>query len=308
MTPAVDRLQRQVGLRALQGFAEIMRTGSATAAGRVVGLSQSAVSRLILQLEADIGFELFYRDKGRLIPTKEGTALYEEVELALAGVARVHGLIRDIANNATGELRLIAPPSFAEGVLPGVIAAFSARYPGVRVAVDSRSIATTKTMLVTRVADCAFMRLPIDRDDLIAETVVSSDSVCVLREDHPLAAAETITAEMLKGVPIIMLGAGVIYGQQIEGLFRERGVRPTVVAECHTTGAACALASHGIGITIVNELLSRAHIRTPLVSRRFEPALAHDYAIVMSAKTRPSRLMEAFKLTVHDYFASGSPA
>src|SRR5690242_16206591 len=103
-------------LRALETFAEIVRSGSATAAGRNLGMAQPAVSRLLAQLEAEVGFELFYRDRGRLVPTKDALTLAEEVGLALTGFARIDSLIRDIAASATGELRVVAPPSFSEGI------------------------------------------------------------------------------------------------------------------------------------------------------------------------------------------------
>ena len=308
MTEAPARLPRGVGLTALTAFSEIMRTGSGTAAGRVLGLSQPAISRMIARMERDIGFELFYRDKGRLVPTKDGLALADEVELALAGIARVHGLVRDISTHSVGEIRMIAPPSFASGVLPGLVAAFMKRFPRVRVSIDSRSIPTTKTMLATRVVDCAFMRLPIDSDDLIAETMIRSGSVCVLRQDHPLAGLPTLGPAQIADAPVVTLGTATVMGRQIEQLFREQGRRQNIVAECHTTSAACALAGHGIGIAILNELLARPYARAPLVTRPFLPNLLHEYAFVVSAQTRLPRLLQEFREEARLFFGAGSGA
>jgi DNA-binding transcriptional LysR family regulator len=288
-------------------FSEIMRTGSATAAGRVLGLTQPAVSRLLARMEQDIGFELFYRDKGRLVPTKDALALADEVELALAGVARVQAVVRDISTHAVGEIRMIAPPSFASGVLPGLIARFMQRFPSVRVSIDSRSIATTKTMLATRVVDCAFMRLPIDRDDLLSETVVSSGTICVLHRDHPLAAFPTLDAATIADAPLVSLGTDSQIGRQIDERFRDVGYRRNIAVECHTTSAACALAGHGIGIAIVNELLARPYVQAPLVVRPFRPDLTHDYALVVSAHSQISRLLEAFRNEARDHFARIAP-
>jgi hypothetical protein len=124
------QLTDQINLRALRGFHAIVSTGSVTEAARRMGLSQPAVSRLLAQLEQQIGFELFFRDHGRLVPTQDGLLLYEEVDLSLGSVERVFSLIRDIADYRVGQLKVVAPPSFSEGVLPdrgGVPAAFSAR-------------------------------------------------------------------------------------------------------------------------------------------------------------------------------------
>ena len=297
-------LGRRSGLPALRAFAEIMRTGSATAAGRAIGLSQPAVSRLIAQMEEQIGFELFYRDKGRLVPTKDGSMLIDEVELALAGLSRVDALIRDISTHATGEIRIIAPPSFAEGLLPGLVASFLERFPRIRVSIDSRSVATTKTMLVTRVVDCAFMRLPLNRDDLIAETVMRCGSVCVLREDHPLAALPSLDPVAIGDTPIVTLGSGSVLGREIDQLFREHHRRQNVIVECHTTSAACAMARNGIGIAIANEVLARAYVQPPLTTRPLVPGMRHEYAFVVSRQTRMSRLLEEFRDETLRYFAA----
>jgi DNA-binding transcriptional LysR family regulator len=304
--PPAASLPRRLGLTALTAFSEIMRTGSATGAARVLGLSQPAISRLIARMESDIGFELFYRDKGRLVPTQDGLMLADEIELALAGVARVQGLVRDISTHSVGEIRLIAPPSFASGILPGLIAAFMQRHPRVRFSIDSRSIQTTKTMLATRVVDCAFMHLPLDRDDLLAETMVSSGSVCVLHEDNPLAALPVLDPASIGDAPIVTLGTASVFFQHIDQAFREQGLRQNIAVGCHTTSAACGLAGTGIGIAILNELLVRPYVRPPLVARPFVPNFTHDYAFVVSAQTKLPRLIEEFRDEARRYFGAES--
>src|SRR3546814_7138004 len=83
-------------LKALEAFREIIRLGSATAAGRSLSLSQPAVSRLLGQFETELGFKLFHRSKGRLLPTSQALLLFEEVDLALQGVERISALAGDI--------------------------------------------------------------------------------------------------------------------------------------------------------------------------------------------------------------------
>lgn len=284
-----------LGVRALTTLAEVIRTSSATEAGRNLGMTQPAVSRIIAQIEASVGFELFYRDRGRLVPTKDGLMLAAEVDLALAGLARVDSLISDIAASSVGELRVVAPPSFAEGLLPEIVASFLAKFPGVRFSLDSRTTETAKAMIATRVVDCGFMKMPIDDVDLLCEPLVANGSVCALLETHPLAAQAVLTPELLRGQPLILLGSGRQWRSQVDQAFAEFNLRPTVAIETHTHGSACALAARGVGIAIVNELLSRSYLRSPLVVRRFEPDIRHEYAFVTSALSKASRLATAFR-------------
>jgi DNA-binding transcriptional LysR family regulator len=295
MKPPARAPVARLGVRALSTFAEVMRTLSATAAGRNLGMTQPAVSRILAQIEAGVGFELFYRDRGRLVPTKDGLALAGEVELALAGLRRVDSLIADIAASTVGELRVVAPPSFAEGLLPDIVASFLVRHPGIRFNLDSRSIDTAKAMIATRVADCGFMKMPVDDKDLVCEPLVSSGSVCVMLADHPLARHDVITPDLLKGEPLILLGSGRQWRAQVDQVFAQYQLRPRVAIETHTHGSACALAARGVGIAIVNELLARSYVRDSLVARPFNPPITHEYAFVTSALSQSSNLTRAFR-------------
>ncbi|MCW6530153.1 LysR substrate-binding domain-containing protein [Sphingomonas sp. MMSM20] len=283
-----------LGVRALETLSEVMRTGSATAAAANLGMTQPGVSRTLAQLERTIGFELFYRDRGKLVPTKDGRLLAEEVEFALAGLQRVANLADDIANSAAGELSVVAPPSFAEGVLPAIVASFLQKHPGVRFNLDSRSLETSRMMIATRVVDCGFMKMPIAGDDLHCEPLVSSGSACVLPARHPLAAHEVLTPDLLRAAPLILLGSGRQWRIQVDQAFAGYRLRPTVAIETHTHGSACALAARGVGIAIVNRLLARAYLRDDLVMRSFAPPIVHQYASVTSINLHGSRLVSAF--------------
>lgn len=286
------------GLRALRAFHAIVKTGSVTAAATEMGLTQPAVSRLLAQFEQTIGFDLFYRDKGRLVPTPDGLLLFDEVDLALGNVERVRALVRDIADFRVGQLRLVAPPSFAEGVLPDIIDRFLTRFPKVHLTIDSRSVETAKTLIATRAVDGGFLKLPLDRPDLTSVPVISSGTVCVLPADHPLAGRAWLDPKTLKGVPLVLLGLGRLSRAHIDAAFARAGVRPEVRVETHTIGSACALAARGIGISIVNEMLARSYLGDRLVVRPFRPDLRHEYAFVTSSLVTPSRLAQEFLLEV----------
>ena len=76
-------------LHALRAFVAIVRHGTVTAAGRELGLTQPATSRLLAKIERQIGFALFHRDRGRLTPTADALLLFEEAEVARSEERRV---------------------------------------------------------------------------------------------------------------------------------------------------------------------------------------------------------------------------
>ncbi len=286
--------RRPIRLRAMRTFQAILQLGSVTAGARALGLTQPAASRMLAQLEQDLGFELFYRDRGRLIPTQDGLLLYEEVERALDNVDRVQELARDISDFRVGHLRLVAPPSFLEAVLPDVIADFLDRYPRVHLSIDSHGVETAKSMIASRAVDAGFVKLPLNRDDLDSRTVLVSQTACVLPADHPLAVLPEIKAQDLKNTPLVMLGQGRRFRSQVEAAFAEAGVIPRICVETHTVASSCALAARGVGVAIVNERLAKAYVRDQTVLRRFNPDILHEYAFVVSSSVKPSRLAEEF--------------
>lgn len=286
--------RQTIRLRAMRIFHAIVRLGSVTGAARAHGLSQPAASRLLAQLERDVGFELFHRDRGRLLLTADGLLLHQEVERALDNVDRVQSLARDISDFSVGHLRLVAPPSFLEAILPDMIGRFLEQYPQVHLSIDSHGVEVAKAMIASRAVNAGFVKLPHNREDLRTETVLVSESACVLPRDHPLAARETVSAADMRGLPLILLGQGQRFRAQVEAAFAEVGVVPRVKVETHTVASACALASRGVGIAIVNERLARAYVREGAVLRRFTPGIRHEYGFATSAASGPDRLAEAF--------------
>jgi DNA-binding transcriptional LysR family regulator len=289
----MKRAQRP-DLRTLRAFVAIVRHGTVTAAGRELGLTQPATSRLLAKLERQVGFALFHRDRGRLTPTADALLLFEEAELALGSIAHLHDLAEDIARLRVGRLRLVAPPSFSEGVLPEIVAGFLERFPDVRLSIDSRSVETAKALIASRVVDAGFVKTPVDREDLAVVPLISSDTVCVLAKDHRLAREPFLDPDRLRGEPLILLGYGGRSRARIEAAFSDAGVVPNVRIETHTIGSACGLAAKYIGIGIVNALLARSYLRDGLIALPFRPSLRHEYAFVTAAAPGPTRLAREF--------------
>jgi DNA-binding transcriptional LysR family regulator len=296
-------VKREPEVKALRSFHAIVRTGSVTAAAREMGLTQPSVSRILAQLEADLGFELFYRDRGRLVPSADGLQLFKEVDLALRQMDRIAMAVSDIATLRTGELKIVAPPSFSEGVLPDIVTDFLAEHPLVRLTIDSRSVETAKSLIATRAVDLGFVKLPVDRPDLRLTRIMTSRIVCVMSSAHRLAPRRELGPAPLKDEPLILLGLGRASRTQIEAAFVEAGVTPLVRVETHTIASACALAARGVGIALVNERLARPYLRVnELEARSFKPKLVQEYAAATSALTDPSRLAATFLDHARRYF------
>lgn len=297
-----------MNLKSLECFRAIMQTGSATAAARQLDLTQPGVSRLLKILEDEVGGELFYREKGRLIPTQEAQLLIPEVEIALQSVEHVTELARNLHNANYGELKIVAPPSFSEGLLSSVVSSFIRMYPQVSVSLDSHGVETSMKMIALRAVDCGFAKLPIEYPGLVAEPLLEAGTVCVLPVGHPLSKLQEVSVQDLYQQPLILLGKGRSFRRDIEQAFAQQNIPMQIRVETHTVGSACALVRGDIGIAIVNEMLARQYAGDALVLLPFRPDIRHQYAFVTSNHAPMARITRQFLSHCHKLFHMQSPS
>ncbi|MGB3314617.1 MAG: LysR family transcriptional regulator [Albidovulum sp.] len=120
----------------LAAFESVVRTGSTLAAARDLDLTQGAVSRLIQNLEAQLGVTLFLRERRRLIPTDHALAYARDVVKALDLISR--GSMRVRSNTGGGTLSLAILPTFGTRWLAPRLPRFLADHPGITINLGTR--------------------------------------------------------------------------------------------------------------------------------------------------------------------------
>ena len=86
----------RLNMRQIEAFRAVYQTGGMTSAGQMMNITQPAVSRLIRDLEAEIGLALFVREGTTIAPTPDAASLYEEVERSFHGLDQVALFARDL--------------------------------------------------------------------------------------------------------------------------------------------------------------------------------------------------------------------
>ncbi|HEU5327875.1 MAG TPA: LysR family transcriptional regulator, partial [Thermomicrobiales bacterium] len=117
-------------LRQLRYFVAVARRRHYTAAAEEIGVAQPALSQQIKLLERELGLDLFDRTGRRVRLTAAGEALLVRAERILADVASAEQEMAEFAGLARGRVIVGTLPSLAERQLPGLLAGFHARHPG----------------------------------------------------------------------------------------------------------------------------------------------------------------------------------
>lgn len=290
-------------LRLLETLHILLERGTTLAAAEELGVSQSAVSRRLSQLEGELGLTLFVRDKGRLVPTRESLALRGQVRALVEQGGRLTQRVADMRRGELSETLGVAfPASLTLSIVPSIIADFVEDHPGSRIELHTGAYDTIERMLLDGRAEIGFVRIPTHNPELDTTPLIEARTVCVIPEDHPLAARDLVSIHDLHREPLILLGRQRIARREIDEAFFEAGVWPRVRVEAHSVQSACALAAQGLGVTLVNELMAKDYARMPIVVRPLKEHLVHRFVFATNGRISQSIVGRAFVAAATRYF------
>ncbi len=237
----------------MEVFRAVMLTGSINGASKMLFISQPAVSRIVSHTEQTLGYPLFHRTKGKLVPTPEGEALFREVDDFYQHAMRVSDFAADLAQGPTGTLNVSSSPCLSYRIVPKAIAQFVDRYPRIRVNYHTSLMHTMAAEVLSNKVDLVVSVLPLEHPHLKVQTLARGRMVCVLPEGHELAGAESITFSDLARGPLITLTPSIQFGKIVESAFTEAGFTPAPRIHVLQTEIACSLVRAGAGLAIVDE-------------------------------------------------------
>ena len=281
-----------ISLRHLEILRALVETGKTTAAAQRLGTSQSAISRGIAQLEGELGRLLFDRQGGRLVPTAEAFALYEQVRPVFTVLARIGEDSSPLPSG--GILRLAAPPTLAHCFMPARIASFIGQNPSIEISFD----VTSSDSLITNVAE---ERVDLGLTDTIpthagvrSELLLATDAVCILPARHPLAIRDWIEPQDLADEAFIALTRRHSGRFAIDQVFDDAGVAPRTIIETATAVSAGEFVREGLGVTLLNPFPIAAQLGASVAVRPFRPRIPYRTSFLMASRAPVSAATAAF--------------
>lgn len=268
----------------------LMEAGTTTGAAQRLGLSQSAISRSIANLESRTGRILFERDGGRLRPTDEAVRFNRRLDPLFEALGRIDGP----AEPAVETLRLVAPPSYAHRYLVSVVASFLRANPGFYVSLEvGPSDEVIRGILENRF-DLGLTGVELSRAGVKLMPFRRAPAVCAMPNGHRLAARAEVLPADLDGEPLITLTHRHARRGQMERILLEAGARPKLVAEVGTSFAAIDMAGEGLGVAVANPFPAAIYRMSDLVFRPFTSPISYRSYFVVSDDRPLPRIARAF--------------
>lgn len=279
-----------------------MVCGTVTGAAELLHLSQPTISGTIANLEHQLGFDLFIRDKGRLTPTPEANNFYVAALQTLDSMDRTVEVAQEIRDGQAGHLTIATYPGIALHFMPRLLGEFLDGRAGVRVKLLSRSSSVIRGWFPAHRFDLGVSELPVDNTALDVETF-SFECVCVMNPQHALAREPFLTPTILDGVPFVALFREHATYHQLAVTFSEAKANWNVTLETEYFETACASAAAGVGIALIDPITALSRPEGEIAVRRFKPTIRYEIGILVPRDQPPSRLTLQFMGLLRDRLA-----
>jgi DNA-binding transcriptional LysR family regulator len=273
----------QLRPRQIEIFRAVMRTGGASAAARVLGLSQPLVSQQLGNLETTIGVPLFERNRGRLVPTRDGIAFHNEVERHYLSMEQLARKAMSLRAGNEGKLMVGCLPGLGFTLLPHAIKRFRDAYPNVFVSLQTVSSGVIKDRVASGEWDIGFAASEIDTAGVVHSVFSRVPGVVVIPRGHPLAAdTGPLTLAQLAGHPLVVLNPEDVTRQQLQSALETEKVSLHIVAETPYGAGVWALVAAGVGVGITNPLSIPEQCPDGLVLRPLDTKVEFSSLVLFS--------------------------
>lgn len=292
----------RMNFKQVEAFRAVMMTRSMTTAAGLLHTSQPNVSRWIALLEKTVGFTLFQRVGTRLLPTPEAEAFFTDVERAFLGLDALGDSANSIRRRGTGLLRVAAVGSITQCVLPEAVRMLRQKYSDIPVVVNTGGSDTVAKWMATGFCDIGFCSIPADIPGLHYERINTAYGVGIVGNTHRLAGRKVLKPADFDDENFISLPTGSFNRAAIDHHFPDDSRVLSIETAYATT--ICTMVGRGLGISIVNPMVSRA-LRLPGVREiPFSEKVAFHSYTVTSDQFPVSLLARQMASCVQDVFTT----
>jgi DNA-binding transcriptional LysR family regulator len=282
-----------VNLKRLQAFRAVFEAASVTRAAERLHTTQPAVSRLIGDLEAELGLALFVRQKRRLAPTAEGRAFYHEAEKGAGGSGSDcrHRARHPHPPGSPSASRGADAHGFRHTACGG--RRFSSRSSTCARVVGIKDIRDIADWVANGPFDIGVTALPFEDARVECEPLATVPAVLVMPARHRLAAKRVVHANDLRGESLI-LPLGNPVRAQVCAPLEAAGLKIESMIDASSALLVCQLVAQGLGVGVLDPFTFKLASGLVIVSRPLRPAPEFLFGLFFPRHRPRSALVKAF--------------
>ena len=237
----------------------VRRDLNLTETAKALFTSQPGISKAILELEAELGIDIFARHGKRLRRvTAPGQEVLKSIEVILREVSNLKRIGEEFSRQDEGTLSIATTHSQARYFLPEPIAQLRKRFPKVNISLHQGSPDQVSKMVMEEVADLGLATESLAGiDGLVSLPCYEWHHVVVMPAGHALAQVERISLEDLAMLPLVLYHPSFSGRTRVDQAFAARGLKPNIVLEAIDADVIKTYVRLGLGVGIVAEIAVR---------------------------------------------------
>ncbi|HCE2592998.1 LysR family transcriptional regulator [Vibrio parahaemolyticus] len=284
-----------MNLRQLEVFYAIMQAGTVSGAARLLHVSQPNVTRVLAHTEQQLGFALFERVKGRLVPTQEAKALLPEAEKVYQQLGQFRSLTNKV-KQGTQHLRIGAPPVLAAHLLAPTVALLSKEH-GISFELLTANRDELCSGLLKHELDVAIAFGEETPPALMGHVLLKENLALIAPKSAAIPAEKTVILEELisHDLPIIGLDSRDPLGLLLHQTLSARDEHYQHAITVRSYSAAAELVKHQAGFAIVDPWTAKQYRQDDAVSvHALEPNMSFSVSILFAEHTPQSIATKQF--------------
>jgi LysR family cys regulon transcriptional activator len=230
-----------------------------TETAKALFTSQPGVSKAILELEEELGVDIFSRHGKRLRRiTEPGQQVLACIEIILREVNNLKRIGEEYSRQDSGTFSIATTHTQARYVLPAPVAQLRKNLPQLRVSLHQGSPDQVAKMLIDETADLGLATESLAQyPELVTLPCYEWQHVMVVPRDHPLASAERVSLEQIATEPLVSYHPSFTGRTRIDKAFAARHLTPNIVLEAIDSDVIKTYVRLGMGVGIVAEMAMR---------------------------------------------------
>ena len=259
-------------LRHIEVFHAVYTSASISNAAKLLNVSQPSVSKVLKHAEDQLGYQLFERIKGKLVPTKEAHRLHDEVAKVYTHLHSLKRLSENLGHASGGVIRVAVTPALGLNIVPMAVASFLKSHPSTRFDLETLHLSEVMISLNEGKTDLGIVFDPPTYPNIRDYELGSGEFVCLAPMGVRLSNSDKMALADIENTDFIRLNGRGPLGRLLTQQIEASGAHFNTVANVETYHMAKALVELGAGVTIVDEITARSYSDTKIQIKRIYPA------------------------------------
>ncbi|GEL77755.1 LysR family transcriptional regulator [Tenuibacillus multivorans] len=291
-------------LRQIRYFIKVAELEHVSEAAAELHVAQSAVSRQIANLEAELGVKLFLRGGRKIRLTPVGEIFLDRVKRAMLEFDKAEREIYEYLNPESGTIRLGFPTSLAAKTLPNVISAFRKEHPQIGFQLHQGTVKELTDAVISGHIDIAFVSpVPSNQDDIEGHIFFTEKIMALLSKHHELANEPYLRLIQLRHEPFVIFRQGYIIRDIIMKASSQVGFQPRIAFEGEDVDTIKGLVSAGLGVSLLPEItLNDMPMRDTKSIEIIEPNVSRTVGIILPSNREVAPSEQVFFEFLESYY------